>query len=188
MIKAKKAKRPGWVPPETDLRGITRRPETCRTVIYLCDYLGHAKWRWIILGEVEFRSHDRNGQRHYISAYMSGGATDFEHDSAVAFQLPVLGLKFEGLWHHTAHFSAIVDPLHDEQGDEVDDMTNGEFRVPGPGYDPTKLPGATTCDYGQCQPHPIVPEGHYLPPHDRKLHEAVAGRYIEIHVGVARDE
>jgi len=184
----KKEERPAWVPPETDLRTITRRSDKCQTVIYLCDYLGHAKWKWLIFGEMQLRSHDRNAQRHYVSAYLGQGATDVEHDSALALQFPVLGLKFEHLWYHTTVFSAIVDPLHDGQDEEMDEMTRGEFRVPGPGYDPMKLSGASICDYGQCQPHPIVPEGYYLPPHDPKLHLAVAGRYIEIHVGVAREE
>ena len=107
------------------------------------------------------------------------GVTDFEHDSAWALRLPLIGLTWDGLLvhYHTAHLLAWVDP---------DDLDG--FNVPGPGYDPAKLPGAHKCKDKQCLKndptgHIIVPEGNYVPPTNPVLYRQVRGKMLEITIG-----
>ena len=156
----------------TDLRAITRRSDKCLTVVEI-------KWDWeteidwLTFGEAQLRHHENLGT-HDLMAYLTDGVTDFEHDSAYALSLPLIGLRFTRLDYHSTHFDAWVDPSHD---------ADRGFRVPSPGYDPMKHPDAIVCRAKTCRrdgPHIIVPEGHYLPPFNKELFKLVAGKRVEI--------
>lgn len=159
----------------TDLRSITRHPDRCLTTVSLqVDW--KTKLEWLRFGEANIQYFEKR-KTWSLKAYLPAGATDFEHDSAHALQLPLIGLQFGDLTihYHTIFLVAWVDP------NEFDG-----FRIPRPGYDPMNLPGATKCNSKECRktPHIIVPEGHYAgPPKDLELFRAVAGKRVEICIG-----
>jgi hypothetical protein len=133
---------------------------------------------WLVFGQANLRpSRDRPDGRWRLDARMTGGVTDFEHDSAYALKLPLIGVVFENVDYHASVFTGWVDP-----NINVDDSS--EFRVPRQGYDPTKLPDAHMCKTGECKknPHIIVPEGFWLPPFDLELYRAVRGKKVEIRI------
>lgn len=163
----------------TDLREITRNASIAHTKIYLTrrDEEGYKKQvLWLEFGELS-RIWQREGKT-LIGAYLVEGATDFEHDSAYALRLPLIGMQFQDIHYHATTFVAWVDP------DGAD-----EFRVPRPGYNPLRHPKAIRCGDGHCvdDPHVIVPEGFYAgAPFDPELFRAVAGLQVEIQVGVVQ--
>lgn len=161
----------------TDLRGITRRSDQCLTVVTI-----HMDWQtsveWLRFGEAQLQHRDHN-DTDQLMAYMSRNVTDFEHDSAYALSLPLIGLRFKRLDYHTTHFTAWVNPNADPN----------DFRVPRSGYDPTKHEDAMTCGREQCEsPHVIVPEGYYQPPHKPRLYKLVRGKRVEIAVSQPSSE
>jgi hypothetical protein len=164
--------------PETDLTKITRESKTQRTEVFV--EWGHheQKLRWLTLGQSRLRrAHDRDDGCWQLAAYLTAGVTDFEHDSAYALQLPLVGLHFKSVEYQRATFEAWVDP-------NPNDLSS--FHVPRPGYNPMKLPEAYICKMkGQCakEPHIIVPEGFYVPPVDEDLWLLVRGRRVEIRIG-----
>lgn len=166
-----------------DLRSITRRSDKCLTTVMLqLTWDEREKVKWLVFGEAHIQKFERKGQ-YLLKAYLPAGVTDFEHDSAYAFRLPLMGLEMDELFlsYHQTRLRAIVDPNNSD-----------DFRVPRPGYDPLKMEGTHTCKaYDQCKekPHLIVPEGFYAgPPFDRKLFELVRGKRVEIIVGQPHDE
>lgn len=173
-------------PSFTDLRGITRGSKRCLTVVTI--YLDWVKKvEWLRFGQAQIR---RQGERSpgcfCLEARMTAGVTDFEHDSAYALRLPLVGAQFSELFvaYHTIHLVAWVDP-NDDHGDY--------FRVPFPGYDPTKHEKAYRCKDNRCledypKGHVIVPEGFYVPPFDPDLYAVVRGKKIEITIGPVHEE
>ena len=157
----------------TDLTDITRNSKIAKTTVYLQDRYGN-KVPWLILGEVEVRN---EGKICWLSAYLTEGVSDFEHDSAHAVRLPLIGLKLDHVWYHTTYITAWIDPNDSES-----------FHVPKPGYNPMKHPEACMCEADYCEPHMMVPPGYYVPPHDAELYEAVKGKKIEISIGFNREE
>lgn len=158
-----------------DIRAITRRSDSCLTTVTV-----HLDWqtrlRWLVFGEAQIQRLKRN---FLLKAYLPAGVTDFEHDSAYALRLPLVGLELDDLLvnYQQTHLVAFVDPSEPK-----------DFRVPRAGYDPLKMDGTVTCSHGECKksPHLIVPEGHYAgPPFDRELYEAVRGKRVEIVAGPA---
>jgi len=163
-----------------DLRPITRRADTCLTTVHVhMDWDERRKVKWLVFGEAHIQKFERKSQ-YLLKAYLPADVTDFEHDSAYAFRLPLVGLELDPLVlsYHQVSFVAIVDPNNPE-----------DFRVPRPGYDPLKMEGTTTCTYHErckAKPHLIVPEGFYAgPPFDRELYEMLRGKRVEIAVGPA---
>lgn len=158
----------------TDLTEITRNNKVARTVVYLDIGYGE-KIQWLTLGQAEVRN---EGKICWLAAYLPEGVSDFEHDSAYALRLPLIGLKLEHVWYHTTYLTAWVDPNDAES-----------FHVPLPGYNPMKLPGASICKEKYCgNKHPMVPEGHYVPPHNKELFEAVRGKKLEIVIGLVDEK
>jgi len=164
----------------TDLRSITRRSDTCHTVVTI-----HLDWetkiKWLEFGEANIRSQrDNNDGRWSLNAYMGGGVTDFEHDSAYALQLPLIGLRLGSLaiLYHQTRLDAWIDP-------DAADKFSQDFRVPRSGYNPMGHKDAHVCK--QCKDeskgHVIVPEGFYVPPFDLELYQAVRGKRVEILIG-----
>jgi len=162
----------------TDLLAISRHPNHCLTVVKLFPSWDQREaFDWLIGGQAELRHHEKVGTWD-LTMRLTAGVTDFEHDSAYVFQLPLIGLTFESLYYHQTTFIAWVNPNASEA-----------FRVPRPGYNPMTMKGATTCK--ECKPrHLIVPEDHFAgPPTDLELFKLVRGKRVEIQIGPAyKDE
>lgn len=175
----------------TDLRPITRMADRCHAVVVV--ELGFdKKVRWLELGQVQLRrQRESSGINAYrLEAYLTEGVCDFEHDSAYALRLPLIGVQLGdlGIHYHNTVLTAWIDP-------NAVDTFSQDFHVPRPGYDPTKHPKAVTCEgiydekkkkyckWNEGKPHVIVPEGFYVPPFDRELYEAVRGKRVEITIG-----
>lgn len=167
---------------ETDLRAITRDTDKCRTVValYLDDY---TRTSWLRFGQAQLSSERLAGQ-YRLEARMTEGVTDFEHDSAYALRLPLIGVQLDGSFvrYHTTYLIGWIDPNAEE-----------DFHVPDPGYDPAKLQDAYRCRDARClrdnpDGHIIVPEGYYVPPSNPHLYKLVAGKRVEIAIGPAWPE
>ena len=159
-----------------DLRSITRSSDRAFTrVILIDDYaFEHVDRRidWILLGESNLRTDVREP---WLESHLNKGVTDFEHDSAYALRLPLIGLTLGGLavMNNVVHFKAWINPNRPD-----------DFHVPEPKYDPTKHPDACECpDCKGDDRHIIVPEGFYVPPANPELFEKVRGRQVEIQIG-----
>lgn len=155
-----------------DLRRISRNPRKCLTTVGL-----RIDWTtqliWLRFGEAEIQYNDQTNV-WTLGAYMGFGATDFEHDSAHILKLPLVGLKLEMVIGHMSILTAFI------HGD------GEQFHVPpNSKYNPMKLPEACICKEKRCgKPHPIVPEGFYVPPYNRELHRRVMGKRVEIRMGL----
>jgi hypothetical protein len=165
-----------------DLRSITRHTDRCRTCVTLY-WDWDTRFEWIICGEVGIRQHEGHhdfyGGTSQLTSYLDKGATDFSHDSAYARSLPLIGLTMDSIHYHQTRLHAWINPNED-----ITDGGSSEFRVPEPGYDPTKLEGAFECEDEHCEKkHIIVPEGFYFPPHNAKMYDLVKGKKIEIMIG-----
>lgn len=167
-----------YQPEYTDLRSVTRYSDQCETTVYLFDKMGVDSFKWLHFGQANLDSHDRK-KTHTLKAYLAG-ATDFEHDSAHALQLPLIGLTFEHLFYHRVCFLAWIAP---DAGPDPDGRW-ADFHVPRPGYDPRKHEDAEECTVCETK-HIVVPEGFYLPPFDNELYQAVKGRRVEVRIGPA---
>lgn len=129
---------------------------------------------WFRAGTVEILEGPEGEWR--LSARYCGGVTDFEHDSAYCFVVPLIGLRLDFLRGGRSLFEAYVHP---RAGDE--------FRFPDAAEDPAGFPGAHTCTCCD-EPHTIVPEGRYQPPRNPELYRKVAGRKVRIFVGPVTQE
>lgn len=162
---------------ETDLRAITRHPELCRTTVVIrLDWQTQVKW--LVFGQAQLQRNERT-KECTLKAYLPEGVTDFEHDSAYALRLPLIGWEFDSVYYHLCSFNAWIDPNID---------TESDFRVPRPGYNPMEHPEAERCEGGgRCDgPHIIVPESMYGgPPFDPDLYQAVRGKRVEVQIGAA---
>lgn len=182
----------------TDLREITRESHLCRTVVFLQGSIYERRqFKWLELGQAVLRRQKESSSLNAwrLEAYLTEGTCDFEHDSAYALELPLIGLQLGdlGIHYHTTYLTAWVDP------NAADQFSQG-FRVPRPGYNPMKHEKAVTCEgvynekkrkyckWNEGKPHIIVPEGFYRPPFDLELYRAVAGKQVEIHIGPVRKE
>ena len=178
---------------ETNLLHISRGIEMCRSYVQL-DWDWQTRITWLTFGEATLRTNDRRDGKWNLEARMGHDACDFEHDTAFALRMPLIGVEFEWADHHMFRFHGFVDPSLD-----LDDRHNG-FNVPAPGYDPTKHPEAHMCEgiydekkklyckWNSGKPHVIVPEGFYVPPSNPELYKHVAGKRVEIMLGKAPDK
>lgn len=154
-----------------DLRRISRNPRKCLTTVELqLDW--DTKIPWLRFGEASLDYSDRTNI-WTLGARIGFGATDFEHDSAHLLSLPLIGLKLEMVIGHMSFMSAYI------HGDAE------HFLVPpDSNYNPMKLPGASVCKEKRCgKPHPVVPQGYYVPPANPELHRRVMGKRVEIRMG-----
>jgi len=137
---------------------------------------------WIEAGESDLRSSNDRTQWD-LTARLGPSEeghtvpTDFEHDSAYAFCLPLIGVRFDMAMGHNMIFTAWINPRTES------------FGVPPADYDPRKHPRTTMCTDKDCiegplehgfGPHMIVPEGFYIPEHNAKLFEQMRGLKVEI--------
>jgi hypothetical protein len=156
-----------------DLLKFTSRSNICRTTVTV-----HLDWetkvKWLVFGEAQIQKFGKKHQ-YLLKAYLPAGVTDFEHDSAYAFRLPLVGLELDDILISYGN-TFLVAYVADEPED---------FRIPRPDYNPLK--GAEKCTLKECgKPHLIVPEGNYAGPQfDREIFELVRGKLVEIVVGPA---
>lgn len=178
---------------ETDLRSITRKANRLRAVVRIqLDW--ETRIDWLLLGETQIVAQKDGGGdgRWRLESHLAEGVADIEHDTGFAVRLPLIGLQLGPLavyYHHT-HLFAWVDP-------NAEGIRTPEFHVPRPGYDPVKHPDTFMCDgiydekkkkyckWNEGKPHPIIPQGFYVPPYDAELYEAVKGKKVEITIGPA---
>lgn len=166
-----------WAP-LVDLREISRDSDRCEARVYILPgRYGRYVHEWIVTGQASLDRKDDRRNEYTFRAYLGRGATDFEHDSAYAVQLPIYGVTFDRVGYHTTVVSGFVSP----------DLDLDHFRVPEPGYNPFEHPDTHECEDDRCgEAHPIVPEGLYVPKGDPEKLKAVRGRRVEIHFGPAR--
>jgi hypothetical protein len=160
--------------PYLDFTRITRDATKVRTTVTLDASGGRVPW--ILCGMADLRVWSEPKRKWRLSAYLKAGTTDFEHDSAYAFCLPLVGVTFESIYYGVTTAVAWIGG---------DDDAECDFRVPGPGYDPLTLPGTVRCS--SCRgknSHAIVPEHHYQPPPEPGLFALVRGCRVEIVTGV----
>ena len=177
---------------ETDLLSLSRGTDKSRSYVYL-EWDWETRIKWLTFGQATLRTNDRRDGRWTLEARMGHGATDGEHDTAIVLRLPLIGVEFEWADHHQFRFHGYVEP-----GLDAKDRSNG-FHVPRPGYDPTKHPKAEMCNgkydgkknwckWGDGKKHVIVPEGFYVPPFDPELYKLVAGKRVQLLLGLAPDK
>ena len=169
--------------PIINLRPIARNPDQGFTVVSLFDEEDYRFKDWLYAGLSDLSpSRDRPDGRWRLTARLVAGTTDVEHDSAYAFQLPLIGVTFEGVGgRNTVRVIGWIAP----------DCRGDDFHVPLPGYDPCKDPKAFRCRAKDClkvnpEGHMIVP--HFVPPFVPGLYEKVRGRRVEIHIGAMYPE
>jgi len=173
-----------------DLTSITRQAKRCITTVDLvAPYEKNIPW--LRLGQCNLSKRDRT-KEWTLDAHMAEGVCDFEHDSAYALKLPLIGVGLdEGLavLYSKTRLVGWINP-------GVED----EFHVPPPGYDPTKHHDAHMCSgiynekkkqyckWNNGKPHFIVPKGYYVPRHNGKLYEQLRGMQVEISIGAVLEE
>lgn len=165
------------VPPLIDLTKICRDAAKLSTTILI--YTDYERSEWLRLGQCRLRARESNQKGIWeLAAYLEN-ATDFEHDSAFALKMELVGVMFEGIEYGQTSFQAWI------KSDDPED-----FRVPNAGYDPRKHKDTARCKEKQCEDkgHYIVPEGFYVPPPNIELYEAVKGRRIEVQTGLRRKD
>jgi hypothetical protein len=159
-----------------DLKSVTRDSDLVVTdiKIYTGDYSkGSGFQDWISCGSVDLRA-PTGPSPWMLNARAKEGITDFEHDSAYIFRIPVVGVELSFISNGYTYLKGYI-------GGDVDDL-----RVPmETGYDPLKLKGTKTCK--SCKkPHPIVEEGFWAGPKcTHKDWLALVSRRIEICFGPA---
>jgi len=166
--------------PPCDFRSISRDADRVETRIAISlDPYDRTEYEWIVAGQGSLDRYDERTGQHTLRVYLGRGATDFEHDSAYVLQLGLYGVRFKGVSYHRTEVQAFIPP----------DLRLEDFRVPKAGYDPFLI-DPYTCEEGHCEkePHPIVPEGCYVPKGDREQWKLLRGRRVRIVFGPAREE
>lgn len=178
-----------WGPTAVDLTNCTRWSKHTRSTIQIFNPVTNQWQEWLVFGEVTIRKEDPfRGCLGMVGARCTAGVTDFEHDSAWAFHIPIMGIQYEQACEYSCvHVFASI-PI-----DVADRNTYDDLRVPLGPYEPGNLEGARLCkdrhcprrEEGEKGGHVIVPEGYYAgPPADRSLSRMVAGRRIQITIGL----
>lgn len=173
--------RPGVRIEHLDLRAVTRDSDrfVCEIRLDTGDYSnGGSLKTWITCGRIGVQFPDRRGARPAtLSARAKEGVTDFEHDSAYIFQIPIAGWDVSFVENGMVYAECVI-------------VGNAEdIRVPRTAdYDPTKLPGAYVCEEKHCnKPHGVVPEGYFAgPPGSDAMWKNLVGRRLEIVFGPTR--
>ena len=164
--------------PELDMRVFARRGP-CLTRIFLQDDLGYDH-SWITTGPIELRE-NRDGT-HTMGSRMVQGATDSEHDSAWAFEVPVVGLKLnqctQGIFEFQAWLATASSPYETHRirlpdGNPLDALLgDGDTGEEGEPY---------MCNECEVE-HPVI---RFLPDPSPGVSRILEGRKIIIRSGYA---
>lgn len=163
--------------PKLDLRSITRGSKES-----ICSVELKLNWKtrldWIVLGQTSIsKTGGANSPGKWsLKSYLGSGMTDFEHGSAYAIHLPLIGVQFEYSQYGTSYLYAWIDSDAEDQ-----------FCVPPPGYDPSKDSKATCCKMKDCSfgRHMLVA---YTPPRNPELYKLVRGKQVSILLGGVSNE
>lgn len=151
-----------------DLSKISDDGDTMITTIQLEDYDLQGLLKrgpWLTFGTASIRTETTCD----IGAHLSGGVQDFEHSSAYAVRINLVGLRFKFTSGHVSYFEAHLTPKYDD------------IRIHEPDFDPTKVKGAVMCK--ECEDkHLLLPDGYYIPP-VYKYAKLVAGTRVSITIG-----
>jgi hypothetical protein len=164
------------IPEKLDFRNITRPGGI--TIVNI--FIEHTTCPWLLFGQSYLRQGQSHNQgRWRLGAYLEG-ATDFEHDSAHAIDIPLIGVEIENAEYGVTTLKAWIDPTP---------RYSEHFNVPPKGYDPRKHPEAEKCSVCKGkkgeddEPHIIVPEGFYCSPENPELFKQLRGLQVEITIG-----
>lgn len=162
------------VVPKLNLLSYTRNTDKVRTRIHIdnrMEFDDDPQPLWIECGDIQINKREREPV-WTIAARMSYGVTDFEHDSAYAFMFEAIGFEFESSYFGNLRFTGWIHHAEAEQ-----------FKIPNPGYDPTKDPKTGRCGAKVCkaeaksrkqEPHLIVER--FVPPPNKKMFELLKGK------------
>lgn len=161
-----------------DLMSLSRTSEKLFTYVQLedCDLERYfereedgAKRRdaWLRFGECRIAN---EGRTCFIGSRLRDGITDFEHDSAYAVHIGLIGLQYKFTDNHVSHFEAFLTT-------EPEDI-----RIYPADFDPAKVKGSSKCDYKGCNKHLMLPDGYFTPPM-YEFARVVAGKRISITMG-----
>lgn len=162
-------------PPVLDLTACDKSAAST-TILVHADYRGHT---WVYAGEVELTEHawSQGNRGSWTLEVKRRGATDFDHDVAIALRMGLVGVSFRmatggRLW---------IDGY-------VSGVDVGMFRVPEPSWN--QLEGAKKCTDNDCRTkyaaHLVVEEDRWIPPPNPGLFERLRGLRIEIITGISR--
>jgi hypothetical protein len=175
---------------KTDLTHLTCDPREPRRTWVSLEWDFDTRIEWLIFGPASMHSQSdrRDGDRWRLEGSMARGVTDFEHSTALAVRLPLVGLQLGFVSHGQVRYTAFVDSssmVYDPA-----DPKHSEFHVPSPGYDPRKHKDTYKCDTKGCSDkgHLIIPEGFYVPPFNLELFQHVRGKKVEIVMGIKHEE
>lgn len=162
-------------PPMLDLR--QDEPSSISTIVTVhADDRGHV---WIRAGSIELteRTWSPGKRGCWTFEVRRHGATDCDHDAAVAFRMVLIGVTFRMAGRGRLWLDGFV------AGDDP-----SLFRVPDPGWD--QLANAIECQHVQCKakykPHLVVEDDKRIPPPNVKLFERLRGRRVEIVTGAGQ--
>lgn len=152
--------------PQLDLRPLTRSSDRVSCIVLIKNDAGRTI-PWIRMGEVSLRHHEYDNF-HMLASRYTDGVTDFEHDSAWAIQLPIIGLTAPVSFDYSVmRFSGIIPPAR---------SFARYFHVPKEAVSPSKIEGAQLCD--RCgMKHWIVPR--FVPEPNIQLNKMMEGEKIE---------
>lgn len=175
----------GHLLPHCDFRSISRESDRVFTKVHLLlDPYERNEYLWIHAGQGNLDRFDDRTGCHTLRVYLGRGATDFEHDSAYVLQLPIFGVTFKHVWYNSVELIGFIPP----------DMRRDDFKVPAAGYDPFEHPETEMCDpdpeyHGaDHKPHPIVPQGMYVPQGSKEQWQLVRGKRVRIVFGPVRKD
>lgn len=122
---------------------------------------------WLKFGACRITNEGRNC---FIGSRMRDGITDFEHDSAYAVHISLIGLQYKFTDNHTSHFEAFLT------------TTPEDIRIYPADFEPEKVKGSWKCKQSHCDKHLMLPDGFFTPPM-YEFARVVAGKRISITMG-----
>lgn len=129
-------------------------------------------WKdWLIAGITDLRRVTEDVEEWHLEAKLRDNATDGEHDPAHAFRIPLIGVRFIGVWYGWTRFNAFIG------GDKE------SLRVPPASYNP--FLGAQKCTHCKGEDKHVFAQ--YLPDFDDQLWNEIWGNPVQISMGLHED-
>lgn len=162
-------KRPAWLP-LLDLRPITRDSDHAETQISVI--LQNQPVLWIQAGRLSHFNLSPSNQN--LGAYFRDGVTDFEHDSAYAFHINVVGTFLHQIYHGVVELRAWLASRADD---------TERFKIPVAPIDLDSLEWCSSCTGSER--HRV---GAYTPKPHRELWERLRGAELVIQIAPVTPE